>query len=445
MPSTRSFQKLLWTVVFAAGNAGWPFQFRYRGGRHQPRVPELWTLGRSSAMSTIISIATAFVLLSTVALSPAVAGESASLDQILERIRAKNKLPALAAAVVKDGRMVACGAVGFRKVGSPVRVTVMDKWHIGSCTKSMTAAIAGLMVEQEGWRWDMKVTEMFPDLAREIRPEWQSATLEQFLSQYSGAGSINDETIDTRLLTNARKSPLEQRKLFTRDILIGHAPTVSPGTEWKYDNANYVLVGHAIELKLKQPWETIIRERLFKPLGMESAGFGPPANGKAIEQPWGHILDEAGKLKPIPPDLTGELAVWDPELAQQIRADNPAALGPAGRVHCSIGDLAKYVAWQLRGARGKGTLLKAATFTKLQTRYKKEGEYACGWMVEYRDWAGGDAIFHGGSNGTFTTAIWLAPKMDFAVVVCANLGGTRCETVVDETAGALIKEYLVND
>jgi CubicO group peptidase (beta-lactamase class C family) len=394
-------------------------------------------------MSTIISIATAFVLLSTVALPYAVAGESASLDQILEPIRAKNKLPALAAAVIRNGQTIACGAVGFRKVGSPERVTVNDKWHVGSCTKSMTAAIAGMMVEQEGWRWDMRVAEMFPDLASEIRPEWRSATLEQFLSQYSGAGSINEETINTRLLANAGKSPLEQRKLFTRDFLVDHGPTVPPGTEWKYDNANYVLVGHAIELRLKQPWETIIRERLFKPLGMDSAGFGPPASGKAIDQPWGHILDEEGTLKPIPPDLTVESWGRDPALTQKLRADNPAALGPAGRVHCSIGDLAKYAAWQLCGACGKGTLLKAATFRKLHTRYKKEGEYACGWVVGYRDWAGGDTLSHGGSNGTFMTAMWLAPKKDFAVVVCANLGGSRCEAVVDETAGALIEEYLL--
>jgi CubicO group peptidase (beta-lactamase class C family) len=161
-------------------------------------------------MNTRTSVATLVVLNLTAVLSPAVAGESTSLDQILEQIRSKNKLPALAAAVIRNGQTIACGAVGFRKVGSPERVTVNDKWHIGSCTKSMTAAIAGMMVEQEGWRWGMKVAEMFPDLASEIRPEWRSATLEQFLSQYSGAGSINDDTINTGLWANAGKSPLEQ-------------------------------------------------------------------------------------------------------------------------------------------------------------------------------------------------------------------------------------------
>jgi hypothetical protein len=117
-------------------------------------------------------------------------------------------------------------------------------------------------------------------------------------------------------------------------------------------------------------------------------------------------------------------------------------LAPAGSVHCSIGDLAKYAAWQLRGARGKGTLLKPKTFKKLHTRFKDDGEYACGWVVAYRDWAGGDTLSHGGSNGTFMTEIWLAPKKDFAVIVCANLGGARCQAVVDEAVAALIKHFL---
>lgn len=383
----------------------------------------------------------ATVILTSVVISSAPADQISSLDQLLELIRSQRHLPALAAAVVKDGRMVACGAVGFRKQDSPQRVTVNDKWHIGSCTKSMTAAIAGMMVEEQGWRWDMKVAEMFPDLSREIGPEWRKATLLQFLTHYSGAG--NEDCFDPGLLARVVKPPLEQREQFIREFLVEHAPTTAPGTAWKYDNANYIVVGHAIELKLKQPWESIIRERLFKPLGMDSAGFGPPARGKAIDQPWGHVILEGERLKPMPPDTTGESATWVPSLAQRIRADNPAALGPAGAVHCSIGDLAKYAAWQLRGARGEGDLLKKKTFKKLHTRFNDETEYACGWLVSHRGWAGGEAIHHGGSNGTFVTAIWLSPRKNFAVVVCSNLGGHGAEAAVDETVGMLIEEFLV--
>ena len=152
---------------------------------------------------------------------------------------------------------------------------------------------------------------------------------------------------------------------------------------------------------------------------------------------------EGNKVVPMPPDAAGDTAIWVPELGQRVSADNPAALAPAGMVHCSIGDLAKYAAWHLRGARGDGTLLKTSTFKKLHTRYKQDRNYACGWEVEYQVWAGGEAIHHGGSNGTFMTAMWLAPEKDFAVVVCANAGGLHAQSVVNEAVDALIKECLL--
>ena len=55
--------------------------------------------------------------------------------------------PALAAAVVRDGKIVALGASGVRKAGDKTAVTVNDKFHLGSCTKSMMAVLAALMVE----------------------------------------------------------------------------------------------------------------------------------------------------------------------------------------------------------------------------------------------------------------------------------------------------------
>src|SRR5690349_4034747 len=52
------------------------------------------------------------------------------------------ELPAIAAAVVQKDRVVAAGATGERKAGSGISVTLNDKFHIGSCTKSMTALLA---------------------------------------------------------------------------------------------------------------------------------------------------------------------------------------------------------------------------------------------------------------------------------------------------------------
>lgn len=350
-----------------------------------------------------------------------------SLDAVLEQIRATNDLPALAAAVVLHGETVGLGAVGLRKIGSPQRVTMDDTWHIGSCTKSMTAVLAAMLVEKGQWRWDTTLADMFPDLAPQMQAEWRGVTLEELLTQHGGVPHELDENgLTGRLWQRAGLPPVEQREYLTRDLLTREKPVAPPGTRYIYANAGYVLVGHAIETALGKPWEEVVRERLFGPLGMDSAGFGPPAAVGEINEPWGHVLDPDGTLKPIPPGL---------------RADNPPVYGPAGTVHCSIGDLAKYAAFQVRGARGQGALLKPETFKNLYVPFGND-DYACGWFVTRRSW-GGKVLTHNGTNKMNYTVIWLAPEKDFAVVVCTNLGGDHAEKAIDTAAWALIQQFLV--
>lgn len=352
----------------------------------------------------------------------------ASLDTLLEPIRATNNLPALAAAVVRGGETVAVGTVGIRKEGAPERVTVTDKWHIGSCTKSMTAVLAAMLVEEGKLRWDMTLAEMFPHLAPQMQAEWRGVTLEQLLTHHGGApNELNEDGLWGRLWERVGQPPQEQRDYLTRELLTKQKPVAPPGTKYIYANAGYALVGHAIETRLGQPWEDALRERLFKPLGMDSAGFGAPATVGRVDQPWGHIVGAGGERKPIPPGP---------------KADNPAAIGPGGTVHCSIGDLARYAAFQVRGARGEATLLKAETFKKLHTPFGRDGDYACGWIVTRRPWGGGEVLMHNGSNTMNFTVIWLAPKKDFAVVVCTNLGGDGAEKAADAAAWALIQKFL---
>lgn len=86
-----------------------------------------------------------------------------SVSQMLETIRAKHNLPALAAAVVVDGKVVATNAVGFRKNGGVEKVTADDRFHLGSVTKSMTATVAAMLVEQGKLSWTTTIGETFPN------------------------------------------------------------------------------------------------------------------------------------------------------------------------------------------------------------------------------------------------------------------------------------------
>jgi CubicO group peptidase (beta-lactamase class C family) len=351
-------------------------------------------------------------------------GATNSLESILAPIRDTNQFPAMGAAVVVGDQPAVIQVIGHRKADNPTPVTETDQWHIGSCTKSMTASLAAMLVEEGKLRWDMTLPELFPALASDMNPEWKTATLEQLLCNHGGVPTdLNENGLWSRLWDRADKPPIEQRAYLARELLTHQKPAAPPGSKYIYSNAGFALVGHAIELQLGIPWEQALTERLFKPLGMDSAGFGAPASLGKIDQPWGH---NGKDFIPVPPGPG---------------SDNPAAIGPGATVHCSLSDLAKYATWHLNGARGKATLLKPETFKRLHTAFGQDN-YAMGWIVTWRSWGGSNILTHTGSNNMFYTVIWIAPEKNFAVIVCTNVGMNYAGVGCNLAVARIINRYL---
>ena len=121
--------------------------------------------------------------------------------------------------------------------------------------------------------------------------------------------------------------------------------------------------------------------------------------------------------------------------------DNPASLGPAGTCHASLADYAKFAADHLRGAAGKKALLSADRYQDLHTPFPG-GEYALGWQVTVRPWAGGKVLTHNGTNNMNYFVAWLAPLKGFAVIAACNQGGGEAAKACDEVCAALIARHL---
>src|SRR5881394_1261655 len=346
------------------------------------------------------------------------------VSQMLETIRVKHNFPALAAAVVVDGKIVATNAVGFRKNGGTEKVTVDDKFHLGSVTKSMTATVAAMLVEQGKISWTTTIGEAFPELKSEIHPDYLGVTLEQLLSHRSGAPGDAPGDLWRKAWT-ANGTAAEQRLAFIKGIL-ARKPEAKPGTKHIYSNQGYTIAGVMLEKAIGKTWEDLLRSMLFEPLGMTTAGFGAPASVDKVDQPWGHKKMFSGS-EPVPPGPS---------------ADNPLAISPAGAVHCSMGDLAKYAAFHMAGERGESQLLKAESFKKLHTAVADNDDYALGWMVLKRAWANGRALMHNGSNTMFYVVVWMAPEKNCAVMVATNIGVDAAFDGCDEAAGKLIHQYF---
>ncbi len=114
-------------------------------------------------------------------------------------------------------------------------------------------------------------------------------------------------------------------------------------------------------------------------------------------------------------------------------------MGPAGRIHCTIQDWAKFIQDQLRGARGESALLKPESYQKLQTP-PFAGDYALGWLVTERGWGGGKVLNHVGDNTMNCANVWIAPQKDFAILVCVNQSGDQAFQATDAAVAAMIKQ-----
>lgn len=350
--------------------------------------------------------------------SLALMGRAPAADDVtaeLASIREKWKLPAIAAAAYKDGKLVAVGATGLRRIGGTQSVKIEDKWHIGSCTKSMTASVAAILVQRGPLKWDQTVGESLEKECPDMDAAWKDVSLVQLFGHRAGAPPVAPPELWGK--AHARTgTPSKQRWAFVRGLL-AVPPPIKPGTEFAYSNQGYSIAGQMMELAASKPWETFMEEMLFRPLDIKSAGFGAPGDAAKEDQPWGH----AGGI-PIPPGPF---------------ADNPPAIGPGGTVHLSITDFARYAAWH---ARGKD-LLPPEAFEKLHTPLPGQ-EYALGWGVTKRPWGKGTVLTHSGTNTHNYAVMWIAPARDFAVVAACNIGGADAERGCDEACSRLIRKLL---
>lgn len=117
-------------------------------------------------------------------LAAAAIEEWTTLAELLAQVRENSGVPAIAAAVIENGEVIDVAVVGVRRVGSDETVTAVDRFHIGSITKPMTATMIGRLVEKGKLDWDDTIGEHLGDI--EMLDAYRGVTLELLLQHRSG-------------------------------------------------------------------------------------------------------------------------------------------------------------------------------------------------------------------------------------------------------------------
>lgn len=322
------------------------------------------------------------------------------LAQQLESIRVATGAPALGALVGDSRRIKAQTVVGVREAGKSERARLDDPFHIGSCTKAMTATLAARLIEQGKLRWEHTIAEAFPDLKARVHPDYHAVTLRQLLQHRSGLPEDRAPNPVLFLKIRGLQGDIRQQRLKATEWILEQPPASEPNTRFAYSNFGYLVAGVMLEQTTGRSWEELIRTHLFKPLGMRTAGFGAPRR----------IAGHSGD----PPRPTFY--------------DNPPALGPAGTVHCSLRDWAAFAQQHLQGTRGQKTrLLRPESFAELHTDPHQQG-YSMGWIVSQKPTR---ILSHAGSNTFWFAVVVIDPDADRFYLVAANWGHPKAREACD--------------
>jgi CubicO group peptidase (beta-lactamase class C family) len=310
----------------------------------------------------------------------------------LRRLREMSGAPALAAAWADRAGPSRILVTGLRAADRRATVTVDDRWHVGSLTKSMTATLIATAVDAGELAWTDTLEQRLPALVGSADAATRSITLLELLSHRGGLAA---NLPDAELAGFARPaaSTLEERRNFAARALA--LPRVGPAREtFAYSNNGYVVAAAMLEARTGTPWETLLAARVFDALGIGTAGYGPPDEGAG--NPVGHRESQLPRwLRSTPVPVRP---------GANVLADNVVAMGPAGRVHLAPADLLRY----LGAHRERQDLLRPDTWKRLHTP-PFGGDYALGWTR--RD---DGSLWHNGSN-----TLWYAEALVTADAVAA--------------------------
>ena len=324
--------------------------------------------------------------------------------------------------------------------GEPLVTTGDSRQHVGSITKSMTATLVAILIEdgliENGW--DATMEDLLPDLAQDT--EYSAVTLRQLAGMMSG---IRDQPSD--MLQILTENPdlftdldFADLRSFRRAVAIAalrSTPVNKPGTAFSYSSWGYILLGHIIEELTGQTWEEVLSSRLFTPLGInlgtDPESFTGAATGE--NDPWGHFGDQQVPCDPSQQDC-----------------DVFAVAAPAGTFSGPVAATARYFAWHMHCHNNFAT---EESFRQILTQQSCQelhqpvdssvSSYGYGWYCD--DDGNGFACEHDGSSGLNHFKVLISLEMERAIVAFTN-GANRSNAedywLVQEAVSAM---RMLND
>ena len=329
------------------------------------------------------------------------------LDSIATDFLKEGPASGMTIAVVSKGDTLLLRGYGERDREKHLPAEAGTVYRVASITKQFTAAAVMRLVERGAVKLDDPVTRHLPQY-----PQWASVTVRQLLNHTSGIPSytssaewrphLNEQHTPARIVAYVEKSPFD----------------FPPGSQFRYNNTGYVLLGMLLEQVTKQPYAALMDREFFKPLGMRSATYCP---SRATDAAHAVGYQHQG----------GAWRQSDP-----LDMSHPYS---AGALCMSVPD---YLRWQSALHRGRivsaRSLALMAGPESLTAGDRKGTPTGYGMGLATGMVGTHSTIQHGGSINGFSTQQYWFPKDSLSVVAFISTMGAEQDWLVNNLASAVL-------
>lgn len=337
----------------------------------------------------------------------------AEARQLVRASVAEQNLPGLSVAVGIDGDIVWAQGFGFADLDSRTPVTPDTRFRIGTASIALTAAAAGLLLEEGRLKLDDEIQTLVPEFPKKPLP----ITVRQLMAHTSGLR--NDGGDEGPLFGRQCQRPVEALEEFADSSL-----RFDPGAEYRFSSYGWILISAAIEAAAGEPFLTFMQKRVFTPLGMDDTGADLHAGGMAdMATPYFPRFAADPRYGPDP-----------------MREINLSCYSGASVFVSTPSDLVRFAS-----AVNGGKLLKPETVTLLQTPQRlasgQDTGYGLGFDLETLDLSGQQIriVGHDGEVLGGTVSSWMALPDGMVIALVANTSYADTLAIGSKIAQAFAK------
>lgn len=297
------------------------------------------------------------------------------LAKLAKQARKKAGVSALGICIIRDFKTYGIGYSSNGQSKLEDKAKQNDQISIASCTKSMNATLAAIVVSKGEINWNTTLEDVFPELSADMNKRYRSVSLEQLLSHSAGVPGMNAfwKSKEYAHAVQFEGTPREQRYELLR-IVTEQRPIFRPGTDFEYSNAGHYIAGSMIERVMDQTWESLMEDLVLKPLKMRNT--------------------------------------------TPLRIENSQLTAPGGGIRSTMEDFAKFCIFHMQFNVDNVLGIKRKDFEKMHEA-SDNADYGLGFFVISREWAKGDILQHTGRNGQCASTFYLAQREGFGIFVIA--------------------------